>query len=374
MALSQLFINDFRNLAKIELQPLVQGFNFLYGQNGSGKTSLLEAIYYLGHRRSFRSLNASHLIRYSSDRFNIFSEINDQSGCFVPMGIERLQEGDYRVRIAGQEVSTISELAAFLPIRLINVHSHHLLEGSPIFRRKYLDWGIFYHNNQFHTLWFRFKRILKQRNAALRMRASSTELASWTQELAEIALLFHELRVSYLKQLLPILMTILNKGLSQFFDLSGLTIDYLPGWDEGQAYGEILAQSLYKDLERGHTQFGPHRADLSFKLNQVPVKEVLSTGQQKLLVCGMILAQGALLAKLVNKRPIYLIDDLPAELDWQSRSWLVGVLAEQQAQIFVTAVEEEAMSEILAQIGSPVKMFHVKHGTITEMRIVPRET
>lgn len=367
MALSQVFINDFRNLEKIELQPLTEGFNFLYGQNGSGKTSFLEAIYYLGHRRSFRSLSADRLIRYSSDRFNVFSNINDQSGQFIPMGVERLQEGELRVRIDGQDVSTISELAAFLPIRLINVHSHHLLEGSPIFRRKYLDWGIFYQNKEFQAVWFRFKRLLKQRNAALRMRASGSELASWTRELIETALIFHDLRVSYLEQLLPFLKAILGKGLSHFFDLSGLTIDYLQGWDETKPYEEVLAAALPRDLERGFTHFGPHRGDLSFKINRIPAKEVLSTGQQKLLVCGMILAQGALLAGLVNKRPIYLIDDLPAELDTQSRSWLIGTLAEQQAQIFVTAVEQEAMSGILAQLGSPVKMFHVKHGTITEV-------
>lgn len=366
MALSQVLINDFRNLTKVELQPLTCGFNFLYGQNGSGKTSFLEAIYYLGHRRSFRSLSAERLIRYDSDRFNLFSNINDQNGRTVPMGIERLQEGDFRVRMNGEDIATIAELAAFLPIRLINVHSHYLLEGSPSFRRKYLDWGIFYQNQEFNAVWGRFKRLLKQRNAALRMRASPGELLSWTGEFAEAALSFHQLRLDYLDQLLPFLRAILNKGLSPFLDLSGLSIEYQPGWDLNEAYPELLTASLFKDLERGYTQYGPHRADLSLKINRIPAKEVLSTGQQKLLVCGMMLAQGALLAKLVNKQPIYLIDDLPAELDAQGRGWLISTLAEQQAQIFVTAVEQEAMSEILAQVGSPVKMFHVKHGTITE--------
>jgi DNA replication and repair protein RecF len=367
MALSQVVIQDFRNLEKIELEPLREGFNFLYGRNGSGKTSFLEAIYYLGHRRSFRSLSTERLIRYSSDRFNLFSQINDQFGQTIPMGVERLQEGDFRVRIDGQDVSTISELAAVLPMRLINVHSHYLIEGSPSFRRKYLDWGIFYQNKEFHAVWFRFKRLLKQRNAALRARASTPELASWTRELAETALIFHDLRVSYVAQLLPVLKEIFDRGLASAFDLSGLTIDYRSGWDDERPYLEVLSTNLARDFERGYTQFGPHRGDLSFKIKGIPAKEVLSTGQQKLLVCGMILAQGALLAGLSNKRPIYLVDDLPAELDVQSRSWLIRTLAEQQAQIFVTAVEQEAMSDILAQLGSPVKMFHVKHGTITEV-------
>ena len=367
MALSELSIRDFRNLASIDLKPLTEGFNLLYGLNGSGKTSLLEAIYYLGHRRSFKSLSTEPLIRHSSELFSLFSTISDQFSASVPLGIERAQSGSFRMRLKGEELSSVSELARFLPMRLINVHSHYLLEGSPSFRRQFLDWGIFYQNPQFQPLWFRFKRLLKQRNAALRERRPSKELSTWTKEFAEVALNFHHLRLHYLEQFLPLFQSILDEGLRSFFDLSELSINYRPGWDLEQSYEEVLAANLFKDLERGHTHYGPHRADLSLKIKQLPAKELLSTGQQKLLVCGMILAQGALLAGLVNKPPIYLIDDLPAELDSQSRHWLISTLAKQQAQIFVTAVEQEAMSPMLAQIGCPVKMFHVKQGEITEV-------
>lgn len=375
MVLSFLSITDFRNLAQVELHPLTTGFNFLYGKNGSGKTSFLEAIYYLGHRRSFRSLNAAHLIRYLYNRFCVFGKINDQHGQMIPLGIERLQQGECRIRADGQDIATISELAAFLPIRLINVHSHYLLEGSPAFRRKYLDWGMFYQNKEFHAVWFRFRRLLKQRNAALRRKALPRELAGWTQQLAEAGALFHQLRLTYIEQLLPILQDILTNNLSAFFKVADLQISYQPGWDTRLNYGEALAASISRDIERGTTQYGPHRADLSLCFNDIPAKDVLSTGQQKLLVCGMIVAQGILLEKQVHKTPIYLIDDLPAELDVQSRRWLLNTLADQKAQVFVTAVEAEAMSELLAQMEVSVKMFHVKQGSIQETdSIVPRET
>lgn len=366
MALSQLSISDFRNLAQVDLSPLLQGFNFLYGLNGSGKTSLLEAIYYLGHRRSFRSQLSDRLIRHQASKFNLFTQIHDQFGQSIPLGMEKLEAGDYRVRIAGQDIVSLHELTAYLPIRLINVHSHYLLEGSPQFRRQYLDWGVFYQRPEFQALWFRYKRLLKQRNAALKRRATVAEVQSWSEELAEAALSFHALRLAYLEQLLPVLRELLNEELQQFFDLSQLNISYSSGWNESLSFAEVLNNNLAKDFERGFTQVGPHRADLSLKISGIPVKDVLSTGQQKLLVCGMILAQGALLAKLSNKCPIYLIDDLPAELDHQSRGWLIATLAAQKAQIFVTAVDAQGMSELLSSSAAPVKMFHVKHGEIIE--------
>ena len=364
MALNELLIRDFRNLSRVQLDKLVtRGFNFFYGLNGSGKTSLLEAIYYLAHKRSFRSLNAKRLIRHDAERFSVFSKIISQNEQHIPLGVERLTSGESTVRLDSKEVDSLSELANVLPTRLINVHSHLMLEGSPLFRRKYLDWGIFYLNDDFLPIWYRFKRFLRQRNAALRHQASPQELASWTREVVAAGLAFHALRQAYFDQLLPIIREIL----SGFFDIRQLKISYKAGWDESASYEEILASSLAQDLERGHTHYGPHRADLSVSINRVSAKDVLSTGQQKLLVCGMILAQGALLARLTQRRPIYLIDDLPAELDIDSRRWLISTLAEQQAQIFVTAVEQEAMSGILAQMDEPVKMFHVKQGMVEEI-------
>lgn len=366
MALSHISITDFRNLANIQIQPLTQGFNFLYGKNGSGKTSFLEAIYYLGHRRSFRSLIADRLTRHNSDRFNVIGKISEQDR-HTTLGMERMHAGDIRVRLAGEDVTTLSELAIILPTRLINVHSHYLIEGSPLFRRKFIDWGLFYQNNEFHIVWSRFKRLLKQRNATLRLRSSHKEISSWTQELVETALIFHRLRVSYLEQFFPLLNQILKCSLADVFDISGLSLEYQPGWDVTVSYEKILQAALPRDIERGHTLYGPHRADLCIKIHGIPAKDILSTGQQKLLVCGMMLAQGGLLAKCINKSPIYLVDDLPSELDSVSRSWLINTLVAQQAQVFVTAVEQQAISEILAEVRCPVKMFHVKHGTITEV-------
>src|SRR6185312_7478975 len=114
---------------------------------------------------------------------------------------------------------------------------------------------------------------------------------------------------------------------------------YYPGWEESLTYQAAISQSQEKDRGIGYTQLGPHRADLKLFINQTQAKDILSRGQQKLFICAMMVAQGALLHESVNRKPIYLIDDLPAELDSNSRSRLMELLAKQEAQVFVTAVE-----------------------------------
>lgn len=384
MALSHLLIKNFRNLEKVELQPLASGFNFFYGENGSGKTSLLEAIYYLGHRRSFRSQHIERLIRYGDYQLSVFSKVKGPNDQDIPLGIEKNHDGSFKARLNGQDIVTTAELAKFLPMRLIDVHSHSLIEGSPTFRRNYLDWGSFYQNSDFQAIWFKLKKVLKQRNAALKRRASISELNSWTEHFYKTAIIFHRLRLSYLGPLLPLLKQILSGRFANFYDISGLSIEYHSGWDETCDLKDLLYSSLERDIERGHTYYGPHRADLALKINGIPVKDVLSTGQQKLLVCGMILAQGALLAQQTGRSLIYLVDDLPSELDSKSRHWLAINLAVQKAQVFVTAVEQQGINEIIAHLNSPIKMFHVKHGKLKEVedkrgRVtdninVPRET
>src|SRR5690606_11738133 len=118
MPISSLHITDFRNLATVSLQPGQHGLNIICGQNGSGKTSLLEAIYYLGLGRSFRSATAARLIRQAASQFSLFAQIVSD-GRQIPVGAERCTNGASRLRIAEQDATSITELASFLPLRLI---------------------------------------------------------------------------------------------------------------------------------------------------------------------------------------------------------------------------------------------------------------
>jgi DNA replication and repair protein RecF len=205
MPLTRLEITDFRNLASAKLEPISSGFNLFYGHNGSGKTSLLEAIYYLSLGRSFRSTVIGRIVRNTADKFRIFAQKTAPGDQSIPIGIERQLQGDTKIRIAGKDVQSIAELADFTPVQLINSSCFNLLDGGPVFRRKYLDWGIFYLNKDFLRIWRDVSQILKQRNAALRSRRPKKELEAWTQELAAKGMALDQLRQEYVQQLSPLL-------------------------------------------------------------------------------------------------------------------------------------------------------------------------
>src|SRR3990167_5657398 len=241
MPITSLKVADFRNLAAVELAPYAHGLNLICGKNGSGKTSLLEAIHYLGLGRSFRSHLSTPLIRQSADKFSLYAQVVSETEHLIPVGAERDQQGSSKLRVAGKDIASITELAALLPILTINSQSHQLLESGPAFRRRYLDWGLFYQTEGFLTCWRHYERALKQRNVLLRERRLNNEIHVWTNELIKHGVLLDNMRL-------------------------------------------------------GYTLFGPHRADLDIKIQGVSAKHFLSRGQQKLLICAIILAQGMLLS------------------------------------------------------------------------------
>ncbi len=364
MGLSLLDISEFRNLASVKLHPVTEGFNFIYGKNGSGKTSLLEAIYYLSLGRSFRSSQLDRVIRYSASKLSIFGHIATDIAEYisqVPLGLERHRDGKVKFRLNGEDAGSIAELASLLPVQLMDSNCHHLLDSGPVFRRKYLDFGLFYQTKDFLRVWRHYERALKQRNAALRTHVPKKELDIWTNELINSAMVLDQLRCDYINMLIPVL----TKAVAELLPISDLKITYQKGWEKSTDYAQILLKTIDRDYQLGYTQCGPHKADLRILINDIPAKDILSRGQQKLFVCAMILARGTLLQSHANTTPIYLVDDLPSELDVVSRSSLVGLLSKQKAQVFVTATEDKAWGDFSTSI--PMKMFHVEHGHVSEM-------
>ncbi len=364
MMLEKLDLRGIRNL-----QPTSLSFhptaNFFYGNNGSGKTSLLESIYLLGRGRSFRTSNPLSVLHSESDDFLLVGSIqpSDNQPTY-PVGIQRKRSGDFLLKVAGERVYASSALAEALPLLMLNADSFLLLEGGPKGRRSYLDWGVFHVEHNYRAVFSRFQRVLRQRNSILRHgKINAKILTAWDLEFVELAGAIHQYRERYIAQLIPLVQQVVENLLQQPIDVK---FDYYQGWDKNKLLQEILTTDFTGDQQQGITRHGPHRADIRIKVGRSMASELLSRGQIKMLVVAMQLAQGQLYNSLTDRRCVYLVDDLPSELDLEHRKRFLALLSDLKCQFFVTGVDRSSLinswpESKLDECG----VFHVEHGAIT---------
>lgn len=354
MAIETIEFGTFRNIqrAKLTLSPSI---NLIFGNNGEGKTSFLEGIYYLSLGRSFRTRSVHSLIQYEQEQLSLFAIINNKRA-----GVAKHRTGETQIKIEGETVGSTAELANLLPVQLINPDTYALLNDGPKCRREFVDWGVFHVEPNFLKVWREMQRSLKQRNLALKMRAPKEEITLWDPIFSSNAERLDEYRKTYFEAFkIKFLET-----LAKFIEIKGLSIRYCRGWPENESLLSLLASSLRNDLRLSHTTYGPHRAELEILIDSIPAKDVLSRGQQKLFVYAMRLAQGMLFAEQTGRTCTYLIDDLPAELDAEKRDLILNLLQSFDSQVFITSVELKPLEVILQ--SNDIRVFHVEHGVLSE--------
>lgn len=352
MRLTQLRIHDFRCLKAVEFEPAA-GLNSIGGGNGSGKTSLLEALYFLSRADSFRSGRRERLIRDGAEALTVFARLASASGQQTA-GIEHRAEST-RQHVDGREVA-VSELVRTLPVLFVDPALHELLEEGPAYRRRFLDWGVFHVEHSFFDHWRRYRRALQQRNHALRSGLDDRAVAAWEPELAQTGEALDQLREAQIERLRPHLGAELPQG------LQSVTVSYLRGWSQESSLAEALAESRGRDREAGHTQRGPHRADLRVRVDDQAVPERASRGEQKIITLALHLAQARTLIAAA-KPPVLLVDDLAAELGPDYRNWLCERLQASGLQGFLTFLDP-------AQAPPESRMFHVEHGVLGQVERV----
>lgn len=364
MYLKQLDVYQIRNLKHVQLS-FCPGANFLFGANGSGKTSLLEAIYLLGRGRSFRSRNIRTVITHDQEDCTVFGRLcHSESYVETPLGVTRGKSGDIKIRMAGEQVRSAASLAEELPLQLINSDSFNLLEGGPLYRRQFLDWGVFHVEHEYRELWQHFQRCLKHRNSLLRRdRIDRSELTTWDAEFARFSEQIGSYRTRYLEQYVPVFESVFAELANE---VSGVEFGYQKGWDAKQSLVDVLAAGRERDCHSKTSNYGAHRADLKVKVNTRAASEVLSRGQIKTVVCALQIAQGYLYRQLTGKRCVYLLDDLPSELDREHRQKVGALLQQLDTQVFVTGVFQEDL-KVAWPANAQAKMFHVEQGKIASV-------
>lgn len=362
MHVQRLRIERVRNLKTVVLSQL-QPFNIFYGQNASGKSSVLEALHLLATGKSFRTNLVKQYVQHGQSDAIIYAEAEQYR-----LGLQKQVSGEQLIRLNGDTVATQSELAKLLPIQLIDPESISIIDTGSKPRRQLLDWLMFHVEPGFYPFWLKYQRALKQRNNLLRSSYTKQagleqSLQSWESALAHYGEPIHLLREKTVDKWLPVFQSYCQQLLPD----QQLTLSYVAGFESKEGLLANLIKHRQRDIEKAGTQYGPHRADLRLKTPLGGVEEVLSRGQKKLLLIALKLSQIHMLHDL-GHQTVVLLDDFTAELDASAQRRLISALIQLQSQIFMTTLEYAAVVPLLNELDvTSYAVFHVAEGTVTPL-------
>jgi DNA replication and repair protein RecF len=369
MHVTRLDIRSLRRFEDVRLEP-APGLNLITGDNGAGKTSVLEALHLMAYGRSFRGRVHDGLIRAGDPALEVFvawqERVVSAEGGAAPTAHVRDRRAGLRHsghgwtgRLDGQEVDHLGELCAALAVVSFEPGSHALITGGSDARRRYLDWGLFHVEPDFLGIWRRYSRALKQRNALLKRRVRDAQIDAWDRELAEAGEPLGRYRQLYLEALQPHI-TGLARHLAPA--LGEITLEYQPGWRRDQvSLADALLIARDRDHVAGHTSVGPHRADWRLAFTGIPGREALSRGQAKLTALSALLGQAEHHAQARGDWPVVLLDDLASELDRSHQKRVLERLIASGAQVLITGTE---LPSGLAELDTSYRRFHVEQGIL----------
>lgn len=346
MALVELRCSNFRVFESLEYQPS-GGINLITGANGAGKTSILEAIYLLSVGRSFKTHQQQPLVRYGQSQLVLFG-IQSIGGIQHKVGLKKEKGKKDEIRLDGQTILRLSDLARIQPVQVLTPGSHRILEMEAEYRRRFVEWGLFHVEHDYLQKLSKYRKTLSQRNALVKD-GKSTD--SWDHLLSSAAENVNSSRQRYVEELKPYYER----------ELAELELSIQPGlvwhkgWKNELSFRQQLVHDRSTDLRLGYTHSGPQRADLRILEKGQASSKTLSRGQQKMLLLALKLAQGELLKKKTGRSTVYLLDDLMSELDKKNRLTVLGRLSRLCSQVIITSAESLEFED------SACSVFHVEH-------------
>jgi len=358
MKLSRVYASGFRNIDRIELDA-ERDVNWITGLNGAGKTSILEAIFLLARGRSFRGKRHGQLIGRGHQYFEIGADIAPDDEQLPQSSLKLVQsKRDFRFLENGRLLGSLGDSRNRLHVRVIADNAQHLLEGHPQIRRLFLDLNLFHVEHGYPQILSDFKRALAQRNAWLRSGGHGPPV--WDEPYCHLASQINRARITLIKHLQQSLQSTAS---SHGILLPMYQLKYSSGWPPSKSLAQLLRDNRDADVARGYSFYGPARAD--FSVHDDNIDALPSRGQTKLLVFYLQLGAQIFSDSRVRVKPVWLLDDLSAELDSTAVNMIIDSISNLGCQIFVTAIGDRfQVPHINASTRS--MLFHVEHGRLVK--------
>jgi DNA replication and repair protein RecF len=337
--LDKLWLTDFRSYESAEL-ALAPGLTAVLGDNGRGKSNLLEAIGWLATMQSFRGAPNEALVRVGAERAIIRAE-GESDGRSTLIEAELVPSGRNRVLIGRQRLQRARDLLGVLRVSVFTPDDLELVKGGPAGRRRFLDDTLVALHPKYDAVRGEVERVLRQRGALLKQvqgggarldESASLTLDVWDAKLAEAGEELARLRVALCERLVPALAGAYRSVAVGAEGRAEIGVAYESGWhgrDGGLA--EALAVGRADDIRRGTNLVGPHRDDLALLVGGLPARTHASQGEQRSLALALRLAAHDVVTATTGSAPVLLLDDVFSELDPARSDALVAALPPGQA-------------------------------------------
>ena len=357
MSIKKISIANFRCFDNLNLE-FSNSNNFIHGANGSGKTSILEALYFCSTGRSFKSSNKNLCIQNSKDAFKIKLETaNNNKVCILK---ELKKSITYEI---DNNKATSIDLFRSLPSTLLDNKTFSMFADTPKYRRKILDRCLMASDKNYSKDFFAFHRSLKQRNAALKFK-KLTNIDMWSEMFINTGAAISEKRNNFFEQTKEIFFAFVNQlSDKRVLDIiNSLEIVFNKGWPEDLSLKEVLDFNKDIDQRKTTTTLGPHRADIKFLIKGSDIKYILSRGEQKFMSILWCFSMHKTLSEFYSVKPFLIIDDIHSELDEDFYNELIKFLPKTDNQLFFSDINNPFNSKIGGQLKE-LKKFHVEQIT-----------
>ena len=365
MILKQISILNYKNLEQVELE-FSPKMNCFIGQNGMGKTNLLDAVYYLSFCKSATNPIDSQNMMHDKDFFVIQGVYESESGDReeVYCGMKRRQKKVFKRN--KKEYSRLSDHIGFIPLVMVSPADTELIAGGSEERRRFMDVVISQYDKEYLEALIRYNKALQQRNTLLKAEAEPDEelLAVWEEMMAMTGEVVYRKRCEFIDEFIPTFQTFYSH-ISQ--DKEAVNLSYESHAKHGSLLDQ-LKESRVRDRIMGYSLKGVHKDDLTMQLGDYPIKREGSQGQNKTYLIALKLAQFDFLRRTgSNTIPLLLLDDIFDKLDASRVEQIVKLVSgDRFGQIFITDTNRDHLDKIMQKIEGEYKVFGVVDGSVNE--------